>query len=124
MPYRVLADLVLLLHFGFILFVTLGGLLLFRWPRIAYLHLPAAVWGVLIELAGRICPLTPLEQHLRQRGGEAGYTGDFIEHYLTATIYPSGLTRGIQIALGAIVLLLNGTVYWLWWRRRRRSLVP
>jgi hypothetical protein len=124
MPYRALADLVLLLHFGFILFVTLGGLLLFRWPRVAYLHLPAAVWGMLIELAGGICPLTPLEQRLRQRGGEAGYTGDFIEHYLTATIYPAGLTRDIQFALGAIVLLVNGTVYWLWWRRRRRSLVP
>jgi Protein of Unknown function (DUF2784) len=123
MPYRALADLVLFLHFGFILFVTLGGFLLFRWPWMAYLHLPAAVWGMLIELAGGICPLTPLEQHLRQRGGEAGYSGDFIEHYLTATIYPAGLTRGIQIALGGIVLLVNGTVYWLWWRRRRKSLV-
>lgn len=119
MPYRALADLVLILHFTFILFVTLGGLLLFRWPSVAYLHLPAALWGMLIELAGGICPLTPLEQRLRRLGGEPGYRGDFIDHYLTATIYPSGLTRGIQIALGAIVLIVNGTVYWMWWRKRR-----
>jgi hypothetical protein len=119
MPYRALADLVLILHFTFILFVTLGGLLLFRWPRVAYLHLPAALWGMLIEFASGICPLTPLEQRLRRLGGEPGYHGDFIDHYLTATIYPSGLTRGIQIALGAIVLIVNGTVYWLWWRKRR-----
>ena len=119
MAYRALADLVLLLHFGFILFVTLGGLLLFRWRRVAYAHLPAAVWGVLIELVGSICPLTPLEQYLRQRGGEPGYAGDFIGHYLIAAIYPAGLTRGIQVALGASVLLFNGGVYWWWWRRRR-----
>jgi len=119
MAYRALADLVLLLHFGFILFVLFGGLLLLRWPRVAYLHLPAAVWGMLIELVGGICPLTPLEQRLRMRAGEPGYAGDFIDHYLTATIYPSGLTRGIQIALGAIVFLVNATVYWWAWRRRR-----
>jgi len=121
MPYRALADLVLILHFAFILFVTLGGLLLFRWPRVAYLHLPAALWGMLIELAGGICPLTPLEQRLRRLAGEPGYRGDFLDHYLTAAIYPIGLTRGIQIALGALVLLVNVTVYWLWWRKRRSA---
>jgi hypothetical protein len=120
MLYRALADLVLLVHLAFILFVVLGGLLVFRWPRVAFAHLPAAAWGVLIELAGGICPLTPLEQHLRQRGGETGYAGDFIGHYLTATIYPAGLTRGIQIGLGAIVLVVNGMAYWWWWRRRKR----
>jgi hypothetical protein len=120
MSYRALADLVLVFHLGFILFVILGGLLLFRWPGLVYAHLPAAFWGMGIELAGGICPLTPLEQHLRRLGGETGYTGDFIGHYLTATIYPEGLTRGIQIALGAFVLILNAVVYWLWLSRRRR----
>ena len=119
MLYRALADLILVLHLGFILFVALGGVLLFRWPRVAYVHLPAAAWGILIELAGGICPLTPLEQDLRRRGGEAGYAGDFIGHYLTAAIYPTGLTRAIQIALGVIVLLANGMIYWWWWRGRR-----
>ena len=104
MLYRSLADLVLAFHLGFILFVVLGALLLGRWPRAVYAHLPAAVWGVLIELTGGRCPLTPLEQYLRQRGGQSGYTGGFIEHYLTAAIYPNGLTREMQLALGAIVL--------------------
>ncbi len=118
MLFRALADLLLLLHMGFVLFVAAGGLLLLRWPRVAYVHLPVALWGALIEFIGGICPLTPLEQSLRRRGGEAGYTGGFIEHYLTAAIYPSGLTRGIQIVLGVIVVLVNVGFYWLWWRRR------
>jgi hypothetical protein len=117
---RALADLVLLLHLGFVLFVAGGGLLLLRWPRLAYVHLPAAVWGAAIEIAGGICPLTPLEQYLRRSGGEAGYTGGFVEHYLTAAIYPTGLTRGIQVLLGVIVVLVNAALYWLWWRRRAR----
>ncbi len=116
MLYRWLADLVLALHLGFILFVVLGALLLRRWPRAIYLHLPAAVWGALIEFTGGQCPLTPLEQYLRQRGGRPGYRGGFIEHYLTAAIYPNGLTRGIQLALGLIVLALNAVLYWRWWR--------
>ena len=117
---RTLADLVLVLHVGFVLFVAAGGLLLFRWPRVAYVHLPAALWGAVIEFTGGICPLTPLEQYLRRKGGEAGYIGGFIEHYMTAAIYPSGLTRGIQIVLGVVVVLVNVVLYWLWWRRRRR----
>jgi hypothetical protein len=120
MLFRALADLLLLLHMGFVLFVAAGGLLLLRWPRVAYVHLPVALWGALIEFIGGICPLTPLEQYLRRRGGEAGYTGGFIEHYLTAAIYPSGLTRGIQIVLGVIVVLVNVGFYWIWWRRRSR----
>lgn len=118
MPYLALADLVLVVHFGFILFVTLGGLLLLRWPRVAYVHLPAAVWGALIEFTGGRCPLTPLEQYLRRQSGAAGYTGGFIEHYLTAAIYPNGLTRDLQVVLGVIVVLVNVSFYWLWWRRR------
>ena len=121
MLYRALADLVLLLHLGFVLFVALGGLLILRWTRVAYAHLPAAVWGALIEFTGGLCPLTPLELYLRRRGGEAGYTGGFIEHYLTAAIYPRGLTRGVQIVLGIVVILFNVGVYWWWWRRRASS---
>jgi hypothetical protein len=119
MSYRTLADGVLVLHLGFVLFVMFGALLLARHPRIVWLHLPAVVWGVLIELAGGICPLTPLEQQLRRQGGEAGYTGGFIDHYITAALYPAGLTRAVQLALGATLLLVNTVLYWRWWRRRR-----
>src|SRR5687768_9935353 len=105
--YRVLADAVLLLHLAFVLFVGLGGLLVLRWPRLACLHIPAAAWGVASEFGGWICPLTPLEQRLRARSGEGGYEGGFIEHYIAAWLYPDGLTRNIQFAIGGGVLLLN-----------------
>ena len=111
MIYRFLADLVLLVHLGFVLFVILGGLLVVRRPGVAPLHLPAAVWGVLIEFTGWICPLTPLENSLRVRGGEAGYSGGFIEHYVRQTLYPAGLTRSTQIVLGSVVLVLNLAAY-------------
>ena len=117
---RALADAVLLFHLAFVLFVVLGGPLVLRRPKLAWLHLPCAAWGVLIEFAGWICPLTPLEVFLRMRGGEAGYSGDFIGHYVTAALYPQGLTRGVQIALGSFALLLNAAVYaWIVARRRR-----
>jgi len=109
--YRALADLVLVVHLLFVAFVVLGGLLVLRRPRLAWLHLPAAIWGVLIEFAGWVCPLTPLENSLRTRGGEAGYSGGFIEHYLTAALYPLGLTRGVQFVLGMLVLVLNLAIY-------------
>lgn len=111
MWYRIAADLVLITHFAFVLFVVLGGFLVIRWPRLAWVHLPVAAYGAVIEFLGFICPLTPLENSLRRRGGEAGYSGGFIEHYITATIYPSGLTRGIQLVLGVGVLVLNAVVY-------------
>ena len=120
MLYRALADGTLVLHFTFVLFVVAGGLLALRWPRIAWVHVPVALYGAAIEFVGFICPLTPLEQWLRRRGGEAGYTGGFIEHYITAAIYPTGLTREIQIALGVGVLVLNGVVYGVFLARRRR----
>ena len=119
MIWRALADLVLLLHLCFILFVILGGVLALRWPRLASVHIPVALYGALIEFAGFICPLTPLENSFRRRGGEAGYEGGFIDHYVAATIYPQGLTRTAQLVLGVAVLVINGVVYTIWWRRRR-----
>ncbi|MGH7457752.1 MAG: DUF2784 domain-containing protein [Longimicrobiaceae bacterium] len=119
MPYHLLADFTVVLHFGFVLFVVLGGLLLLRWPRVAWLHLPAVAWGALIEFAGWLCPLTPLENRFRRLAGERGYEGGFVEHYLTSILYPSGLTRELQLWLGAGVLLLNAAIYALLWRRRR-----
>lgn len=118
MIYRLLADTVLLLHLAFIVFVVTGGLFLRRWPRLLWLHLPAVLWGVGIELSGYICPLTPLENRLRQLGGEAGYAGGFVEHYLLPVIYPLGLTRESQIALGLGVAALNLAAYVRWWRKR------
>ena len=118
MPYGLLADALLVVHGTFVLFVVAGGLLVLKWPRLAWLHLPAAVWGAVIEFAGFICPLTPLEKAWRRAAGEEGYPGGFIEHYVTAALYPSGLTRPIQIVLGVGVLAANGWVYWTLWRRR------
>lgn len=114
-----LADLVVIVHGLFIVFAVAGGLLVLRWPRVAWLHLPAAVWGVLIEWSGWICPLTPLENTLRQAAGQAGYSGGFVERYLLPLIYPAGLTPAVQLWLGLVVLVVNVAVYALWWRRRR-----
>ena len=120
MGYRLLADGVLLLHLLFILFVVLGGLLLLRWPKLVWLHLPTALWGAAIEFAGWICPLTPLENALRHAAGDAGYGGGFIEHYLVPTVYPAHLTSNIQVSLGVAVVLINLLIYaWVW--RRWRS---
>jgi hypothetical protein len=118
-----LADALLLLHGLFILWVMLGALAVWRWPLLAWLHLPAAAWGVWIEWSGGICPLTPLEWRLREAAGQAGHRGGFIEHHLAAAIYPDGLTREVQFALGALVLFVNLALYGmvLWRRRARRS---
>lgn len=118
MTYRILADAVLVLHLAFIAFAVLGGLAVLRWPRLAVLHLPAALWAAGISFGGWFCPLTPLENRLRRLGGEAGYEGGFIEHYLTSAIYPEGLTRGIQVGIGAFVVALNLAVYIRLLRRR------
>jgi hypothetical protein len=122
--WRILADAVLVLHFAFIGFAVLGGLLVLRWPRLTWLHVPAAAWAAGIAFLGAICPLTPLENHLRALGGEAGFSGGFIEHYLAALIYPEGLTRGVQIALGAFVIAVNVAVYFIVGRRRGRGRSP
>jgi hypothetical protein len=118
------ADLVVVVHFAFVLFVVLGGLLVLRWPWVAFIHLPAAIWGVWIEFTGRICPLTPLENALRARAGEAGYSGGFIEHYILPALYPSGLTRTVQLVLGGLVILINLLLYGYLLRRRQLSAKP
>ena len=120
MSYALAADLLVVLHLLFILFVITGGLLVLRWPGLAWVHLPAAIWGTLIELGGWICPLTPLENSLRLSAGEVGYTGGFIEHYILPLIYPPGLTRTMQIGMGMAVLLINGLAYTVLLIRRRR----
>ncbi|MBI1875194.1 MAG: DUF2784 domain-containing protein [Acidobacteria bacterium] len=117
--FRVAADAVVLLHAGFVVFVLLGGLVVWRWRWVAWLHLPAAVWGVTIEYGGWVCPLTPLENHLRQRSGAAAYPGDFVQHYFLPLLYPEGLTRGTQVALGTFALAINVFVYWRVVRRTR-----
>ena len=119
MPYGLLADLVLLAHAGFVVFVVLGGLPVLRWPRLAWLHLPAVAWGAGIEFAGAICPLTPLEIHLRSLAGQQGYAGGFVEHYVFALLYPEGLTRNVQLALGLLVVVINSLLYAIVWRRHR-----
>ena len=114
------ADLLVALHFAFILFVVLGGLLVLRWSWLAWLHLPAAVWGALIELVGWTCPLTPLENRLRVMAGQEGYTRGFIEEYLAPLIYPPGLAPALQLYLGLAVVLINLVVYVFVLRRIRR----
>lgn len=119
--YGRLAELVVVLHFCFVLFVLFGGVLALRWPKVVWIHLPAAAWGALISFAGWVCPLTPLEKWLRRQGGSAGYEGGFVEHYILPVLYPRALTRDVQILLGLIVILLNLFVYWRVYRRLRSS---
>ncbi len=119
MLHQRLADLVVLAHAGFVAFVLVGGFAVLRWPRMAWVHLPAVAWGVLIEFAGWICPLTPLENELRQAGGGPAYGGGFIDHYVAGALYPEGLTRGLQVALGSFAVVVNVLVYWRVLARRR-----
>ena len=122
MIYRFLADLVVLAHFGFIVFVIFGGLLAFRWQWVAWLHVPALAWGGFIELTGRICPLTPLENQLRRAGGMSEYSQSFIEQYLIPVVYPIGLTREFQVLMGLVLIALNISMYaYLGWRRWHRT---
>jgi hypothetical protein len=118
--YRLVADLVVLIHGLFVVFVALGGLLALRWPRVAWIHIPAALWGAAISFANWGCPLTPIEKRLRAFGGEEAYEGGFIAHYLVPLIYPAGLTRTMQIVLGFLVVALNVAVYCAILVRRRR----
>ena len=108
---RAAADLLTVVHFAFIVFVVLGGLLVLKWRWVAVFHIPSALWGALIELRGWICPLTPLERQFRETAEGAGYTGGFIEHYMIPLVYPEELTREMQISLGVMVLTINLCVY-------------
>jgi len=124
MIYRWLATLVVVGHALFVAFVLFGGFLVLRWPRVAWVHIPCAVWGMLIEYANWICPLTPLEDSLRQRAADGGYSGGFLQHYVLKILYPNGLTREVQIVLGTIVLVLTCAVYAVAiarWRRTRNG---
>jgi hypothetical protein len=121
MVYRVLADLTLVLHLLFILFVVFGALLVLKWRWFAFIHVPAAIWGALIEFMGWICPLTPLKNRFRHKAGQSGYDGGFIDHYLIPIIYPEGLTGNLQIILGTAVILLNLVFYWLVIKRIKKA---
>ena len=109
--YNILADAIVVAHFLFIAFIIFGGLLVIRWPRIAFVHLPSAIWGAAVEIFGWICPLTPLENHFRYLAGDASYSGDFIARYLLPIIYPENLTVAIQQLLGGLVIAVNVIIY-------------
>jgi hypothetical protein len=120
---RLLADGVVVFHLAFIAFAFAGGLLVLRWRRVMALHLPAVAWATLVEVMHWRCPLTPLENFFRHRGGQSGYAGGFVEHYIEPVVYPSGLTPTIQVMIGCAVFLINAVVYaivFTRWRRRRR----
>jgi hypothetical protein len=122
--YTFLADFVVLVHFAFVLFIVFGGLLVLRWPWVIWAHVPSAIWGALISFFGWICPLTPLENWLRERAGEVGYEGGFVENYILPLLYPGRLTRPFQVGLGIFVLLVNSVIYAVIvrrWRARRRA---
>ena len=121
MAFRILADATVVLHLAFVLFVVLGGLIVAQWPRVAWVHLPAAAWAAWVEFAGWVCPLTPLENWLREQSGGTAYTSSFIEHYLLPILYPASLSRELQWALGGIVLLVNAVVYIVVFRRWRSA---
>ncbi len=111
MVYQALADVIVLVHLGFVVFAALGGFLVLRWTRCAWIHIPSVAWAAWIEFAGWICPLTPLENWLREKAGEVDYSGGFIEHYIIPLLYPTALTRELQITLGILVLVINFAIY-------------
>jgi len=119
--YYFLAQVVLLVHGAFILFVVLGGLLALKWPRLAWVHLPAAIWGAVVEFMSWPCPLTPLEKRFLELAGRASYEGGFIEHYLWPIIYPAGLTQDMQLILGSAVIVVNSIIYGIVIFRLRRQ---
>jgi len=119
--YPLLANLVLIVHLAFVVFVLCGGLLVLRWQWIAWLHVPAIAWGAFVEFSDWICPLTPLENWLRAQGGDISYRSDFIAQYLLPVLYPGDLTRDLQLLLGTLVIVLNAAVYWWLWQMQARG---
>jgi len=117
----IIANAIVVIHFLFIAFVVFGGLLVIRRPKMAFLHLPAAVWGAVVEFFSWICPLTPLENHFRELAGEASYGGDFVVRYLIPVIYPETLTPSIQKVLGGLVIIINVIFYVMAIRKHRRG---
>ena len=111
MLYRIAADMVLMTHFAFILLVVAGALAVFRYPWFVWIHVPAASWGAFVELTGRICPLTTLENFLRIHAGQEGYANSFVEQYILPVIYPVGLTRQVQLLLAGLVVAVNAIIY-------------
>lgn len=120
MLYRLLANAVVLTHLTFVAFVVIGGFFAWRWPRLIWIHLPAAAWGVAIEFGGWVCPLTPLENYFRRLAGQAGYTGGFVEHYIIPVLYPVDLTISLRLFLGTLVILVNVIAYGVYFRRLLR----
>jgi Protein of Unknown function (DUF2784) len=116
-----IADVVVVLHLAFIIFVMFGGTLVFFLPKVIWLHIPCVIWGIAIELTGWICPLTPLENLFRVQGGEVPYSGDFVIHSLESIIYPQGLTRELQIFFGVLVISVNVIVYGNLYLMRKRQ---
>ncbi len=111
MYYRILADTTAVAHFAFVLFIAFGGLLVLRWRKLAWIHLPAAIWGALIEIANWTCPLTTYENIFRTRAGIQGYGEGFVAHYIYELIYPAGLTRAVQLVIAMFVFAINTAVY-------------
>ena len=124
MLYRILANAVVISHVGFVVFVVLGGFLAWRWQRVAWLHIPAALYGVTIEFVGWVCPLTPLENHFRRLAGPSGYADGFVEHYIIPVLYPTGWSVSLRIVLGTIVLFVNALAYGVYFWRVARSRPP
>jgi hypothetical protein len=122
--YRIAADGVVVLHLCFILFVFLGGLTLFWRPWMVWVHVPAAVWGGVVELTGAPCPLTPLENHLRRAGNAEAYSGGFVDHYIMPIVYPPGLTRETQVILGVLILALNFGIYFKFLAKKKKVEEP
>jgi hypothetical protein len=122
--YGLLADATVIVHLAFILFVVFGAFLALRWRRVVWLHMPAALWGAVVEFTGRICPLTPLENRFRLASARPTYNRSFIEHYLVPIVYPAGLTHEAQIVLGLVVVALNAAIYTLLWRKGARARRP
>ena len=121
MVLRILADCIVFLHLGFILFALAGSLLVLRWRWIAWVHIPAVAWACAVEVFGWSCPLTPLENAFRAAGGVTGYGNGFVEHYIVPLVYPAGLTRAVQTLLGVGVVAMNGVLYWALIRGRVRA---